>query len=265
MNASKNWCLGSLVVTLATLALVGCGGAKAPQDTATVGTAGATLSAGRVTLTIPAGALGSATQITLREAEPHHAGRAVRVEIEPRGLQLGRAANLAVQVDDSNGRVRMIDVSDDASEHLAQVEVEDHGRHAYKTAVGQLGSYEVEVEHLAACTTACAANEECDDGVCKPHVEDAVGAACSAVCDSGLECDDGACKPHGGGSGDGVATPAACTPGCASGLECDDGICKPDGGAVTPAPGTPAPAACNPGCDAGLECDNGVCRPHGGK
>ncbi|MFL5301943.1 MAG: hypothetical protein ACJ79R_16530 [Anaeromyxobacteraceae bacterium] len=198
MNGSKKWSLGSVVVTLA-LALVGCGGASTPQATATVGTAGATLSAGRVTLTIPAGALGSSAQITLREAEPHHASRAVRVEIEPRGLQLGRAANLSVQVDDSNGRVRMIDVSDDASEHLAQVEVEDHGRHTYKTAVGQLGSYEVEVEHLVACTTACAANEECDDGVCKPHVEDPVGAACSAVCDSGLECDDGICKPHGGG------------------------------------------------------------------
>jgi hypothetical protein len=232
MNASHKQSLGSVLVTLATLALFGCGGAANPtQSSATVGSAGATLTAGRVTLTIPAGALSSASQITVREMEPHHAGRAVRVEIEPRGLQLGRSANLAVQVDDSNGRVKMI-ADDDTSEHLAEVEVEDHGRHEYKTTLSQLGHYEVEVEHLRACTASCAANEECDDGACKPHPEDHVGAACSAVCASGLECDDGACKPHGGGGNTGgVTIPATCSAGCASGLECDDGVCKPHGGA----------------------------------
>jgi len=189
-------------------------------------------------------------QVTLREAEPHHAGRVARIEVEPHGLQLSQAAMLSVKIDDSNPRVKM--VSDD--DQLAEVEVEDHVHHQFKTSMSKLGELEVEVEHGAVCDPACAANEECDDGACKPHVEDA--AACSAVCASGLECDDGVCKPHGGD--DAAPGAATCDPGCASGLECDDGICKPHGGVVTPGPGP----ACDPACAAGFECDNGVCKPH---
>jgi hypothetical protein len=216
----------------AALALVaaGCGSSatSAPRasQTALVGAAGATLKAGAVTVTIPAGALASSVQVTVREAEPHHAGAAARVELEPNDLPLAAAALVSVQVDDRNGHVKMLD---DAG-RLVQVELEDPNHHSYKTTMDHLGSIEVEVEHGVACATACAANEECDDGVCKAHVEDAAAAACSPVCASGLECDDGACKPHGGGVDPAPGTtpaPAACAPTCATGLECDDGICKP--------------------------------------
>ena len=131
----------------------------------------------------------------MREAEPHHLGRATRIEIEPHGLELEHGALLSVQVDDRNGRVRMIQVENEI-EHLVEIEIEDHARHAYKTTLSRLGSFEVEVEHARTCAVACNANEECDDGVCKPHMEDAPGAACDPVCASGLECDDGICKPH---------------------------------------------------------------------
>jgi hypothetical protein len=225
--------IGSVLAALTTLVFFGCGsGATSQQATGTIGAAGGTLTAGSAALTIPAGALASATQVTVHEVEAHHAGRVGRIEVEPGGLKLAVPAVLAVRVDDSNGRVKMFS-DDGGAEHLAQVEVEDRNHHSYKTTVGQLGAYEVEVEHLQACSTACAANEECDDGVCKPHAEDAGAATCSEVCASGLECDDGACKPHGGDAAGAPAAPgapAACTPGCASGLECDDGICKPHGG-----------------------------------
>jgi hypothetical protein len=234
MNFGTKQSLGSVLAALVTLAVVGCGGASpSNQTTATVGAAGGTVKAGSAALTIPAGALSSAVPVTVREVEAHHPGRAVRVEVELGGSALATPAQLAVQVDDSNGRVKMLS-DDNGTEHLAEVELEDKGHHSYKTSLSQSGAVEVEVEHLRACAAACAANEECDDGVCKPHVEDAVGAACSAVCASGQECDDGVCKAHGGGgaAGDPSVVPggAACAPGCATGLECDNGVCKPHGG-----------------------------------
>jgi hypothetical protein len=262
MNLGSSRSIGSVLAALTTLVFFGCGSGASPQQaTASIGAAGGTLRAGSAALSIPAGALASSTQVTVRELEPHHAGRAVRVEVELGGLRLAVPGQLAVQVDDSNGRVKMVHVENEV-EHLVEVELEDRGHHAYKTSVTKAGAYEVEIEHLRACAAACGSNEECDDGVCKAHAEDRAGAACDAVCASGLECDDGACKAHGGRDAGAPAGGAACDPGCASGLECDDGICKPHGGAVTP--GAPAPAACDPVCAAGLECDNGICKPHGG-
>ena len=228
LNPLKNAFLAAAVAVVA----AGCGsaGTASPSQTALVGSAGATLRTASVTVSIPAGALSSDVQVTLRETEPHHAGRAVRVELEPHDRTLAANALVSVRVDDRNGRVKMVD---DAGQ-LVQVELEDANHHSYKTTMDHLGAIEVEVEHGLACATACAATEECDDGVCKPHPEDnAAAPVCSPVCASGLECDDGACKPHGGG--------------------------------VAPAPGTPpAPAVCTPGCATGLECDNGICKPHGG-
>jgi hypothetical protein len=226
--ALKNAFLAAAVAIVA----AGCGAGSPASSvrssqTATVGAAGATLRTAAVTVSIPAGALSDDVQVTVREAEPRHAGAAARVELEPRDLRLAASAVVVVRVDDRNGRVKM---SDDSG-NLVQVEVEDPNHHTFKTVEDRLGAIEVEVEHGVACTTACAANEECDDGVCKPHVEDAGAATCATPCASGLECDDGACKPHGGAAAapapGAPATPAVCTPICASGLECDDGICKP--------------------------------------
>jgi hypothetical protein len=208
------------------LAIVACGGSSSkPSTVQTVGSAGATLTAGAATLSIPAGALTQSTQVTLREAEPRHTGRSDRIEVEPRGLSLAQPARLSVKVDDSNARVKMHDGNDD----LVSVEVEDRNHGSYKTSMGQLGEVEVELEHGRVCTPACTAGQECDDGACKAHVEDANARVCNPVCTSGQECDDGACKPHNEMEPGGPGGTAACVPACATGLECDDGVCKAHG------------------------------------
>jgi hypothetical protein len=210
-----------ILLALASLVLVAaCGGGSNRASTVqTVGSAGATLKAGAATLTIPAGAFSQSTQVTLREAEPQHQGRVERVEVEPRGTTLLQPANLSVKVDDSNAKVKMHDGNDD----LVDTEIEDRNHGVYKTSMSQLGEVEVELEHGKTCSPACTTGQECDDGVCKAHVEDANAPTCDPICPSGQECDDGACKAHGGG-GVGIAT---CDPACATGLECDDGVCKP--------------------------------------
>ena len=217
---SKN----AIAFIAASLAAVACGGSSSGPSTAqTVGSAGVTLSTKTATLTIPAGTFAQSTQVTLRETEPQHPGRSNRIEVEPHGLALAQPARLSVRVDDSNARVKMHDGNDD----LVQVEVEDRNRGAYKTSMSQLGEIEVELEHGRTCSPACAAGQECDDGVCKPHVEDANAKVCDPVCASGQECDDGVCKAHNEMEPGGPGGTASCVPACATGLECDDGICKP--------------------------------------
>jgi hypothetical protein len=214
-------CRTRIAVAAVSLALAACGGSDKPSTVQTVDAAGATLKAGAATLTIPAGALAQSTQVTLREAEPHHQGRVERVEVEPRGLSLAQPARLAVQVDDSNARVKMHDGNDD----LVDLEVEDRNHGVYKTGMSQLGEIEVELEHGRTCSPACGAGQECDDGVCKAHVENEHAKVCDPVCASGEECDDGVCKAHSEMEPGGGGT-ATCDPPCASGLECDDGVCK---------------------------------------
>ncbi|HEX4385236.1 MAG TPA: hypothetical protein VH083_19890 [Myxococcales bacterium] len=175
------------------LVAAACGGGN-PSTQQTVGAAGATLQAGAATLTIPAGALSADTQVTLREAEPQHAGRSVRFEIEPRGKSLAQAAQLSIRVDDSNVKVKMHGGDDG----LLDVEVEDRNHGDFKTSLGSFDSVEVELEHGANCTLPCPSNQECDDGACKAHGDDGA-PTCSPVCASGLECDDGTCKAHHGG------------------------------------------------------------------
>jgi len=205
-------------------AIAACGGSDSASSTAQIGSAGGTLTAGSASLSIPAGALTQSTQVTLREAEPHHAGRVHRFEVEPHGQSLAQPARLAVKVDDSNARVKM---HDGTSDDLVPVEVEDRNHGSYKTSMGQLGEIEVELEHGRTCSPACGAGQECDDGVCKAHNEDANAKVCDPVCASGQECDDGVCKAHSEMEPGGPGGTATCNPACGSGLECDDGICKP--------------------------------------
>jgi hypothetical protein len=55
------------------------------------------------------------------------------------------------------------------------------------------------MRHQIACSPACDAGFECDDGTCKVHVEDpAPITTCDPACDVGFECDNGVCKAHGG-------------------------------------------------------------------
>ena len=209
------------------LALLGCGSSK-PSTTVTVGASGATLKAGVATLSIPAGAVTQNTQVTLREADVRHSGRSVRIEMEPNDLALAQPGKLSIKIDDRNVKVKMVD--DNGG--MNPVEVEDRNRHQFKTTMSRLGEVEVELEHGLACATACGANEECDDGQCKAHREDASKAACDPVCDSGQECDDGQCKTHNEFENENGGAPGICDPPCATGMECDttDSVCKAPGG-----------------------------------
>src|SRR4051812_34160291 len=139
-----------ILLAVCSLALVAaCGGGNDKASTGqTVGAAGATLKAGAAMLTIPAGALSQDVQVTLREAEPQHQGRVVRVEVEPHGRALAVPAVISVKVDDTNPRVTMHNGSDDS---LMDTEVEDRNHHQFKTSMSQLGEIEVEVEHATAC------------------------------------------------------------------------------------------------------------------
>jgi hypothetical protein len=241
---SKNLTL--VVAAAAALAMMGCGSSnsKPSQTLPVVASVGATLTAGAATLTIPAGALTQNTTVTLREAEPHHANRAERVEIEPHdALVSGKSVHLSVklgssQTTDSTPSVKMHHGSADvaADDSPEDVEVDDRNHHSFKTTMtSKLDDFEVEVEHGAACSPACGTGQECDDGACKDHSEEA--KTCAAVCDTGFECDDsgtdvGTCQPH-------------------SKVEAEHG-------------GVPgAPATCPSGCDAPAVCHDGVCSVHG--
>jgi len=211
----------------AALTLIGCGGTSAKPSTTQLVTAsaGATLTAGAATLTLPPGALTKDTQVTLREAEPRHASRAARVEIEPHdALAAGHEARVSVKVTDSNSKVILHDGADDS---LEDVEVDDRNHHSFKTSMTTLGDVEVEVEHGAACAVACAADQECDDGVCKAH--DDAAKTCATVCDTGEECDDGICKTHDVVETEHGGVPGTCSPTCAAGLVCHDGLCSAHG------------------------------------
>src|SRR3954468_5279768 len=131
-----------ILLGVAAVVLVACGGGSDKASTGqTVGPAGATLKAGSATLTIPAGALTTNTQVTLREAEPQHQGRVERIEVEPHGLALAQPAVVSVKVDDSNPRVTMHNGSDDSA---IDTEVEDRNHHEFKTTMTQLEHIEVE-------------------------------------------------------------------------------------------------------------------------
>lgn len=222
----------TLIAATSAFAIVGCGGGSGsskPTATRTVAAAaGATITAGAATLTIPPGALARDTSITLRETEPQHAGREVRVEMEPHDA-LNLPATLAIQAKEGNVRMKMHKGDDDS---LQDVEVEDRNHHEFKTSMSSLHDVESETEHGTACADTCASGQECDDGLCEDHNEHA--ASCDPLCATGQECDDGTCKTHlevetehrhGGGSPD----PGACTPACAAPLVCHDAVCSAHG------------------------------------
>lgn len=209
----------------AAFALAACGKSadnSKPSATTVVGPTGGTVSTGAATLTVPAGALAQPTQITVTEAEPHHAGNTMRVEIEPHGQALAVPARLGMRFDDANAKVKLVD--DSGTLHSVEVEDRNHGE--YKTSMDHLGEMEVELEHGAACTPACTTGQECDDGTCKAHVEHPEARSCNPLCETGQECDDGTCKPH--GEVEPHDTGGTCAPACASGMHCDsNGVCNP--------------------------------------
>jgi len=209
------------------LSLAACGG-HAERSAGRIGPEGGSLSAGSVTLTVPAGAVSQPTDFALRQAPPG-ADAVLRVEVEPRGMVLRTAAVVSVRSDDA-ARLKLVEIENEV-EHGLEFERHNQAEHAREAVVSRLGT--IEARHAAVCLAACEAGLECDDGVCKPH-----GA------------DDGGVAPGSGGT-------------CPAGWELDasDGVCKPHGGAIT---GTPPDASGT--CPAGWELDasDGTCKPHGG-
>jgi hypothetical protein len=212
----------------AALALLACSSSSKPAFTTNVvASVGATLVAGAATLTIPPAALTKDTTVTLREAEPKHAGNAQRFEVEPHdALSTGHEAHLAVKVSDSNPKVKMHNGADDA---LEDVEVDDRNHHSFKTNMATLDDVEVEVEHGRSCAPACTGIQECDDGVCKDHNDAA--KTCGVVCATGEECDDGTCKTHTEFETEhhGNPDPNVCSPTCDLPAVCHEGVCKAHG------------------------------------
>jgi hypothetical protein len=215
------------VSAAAAITMIGCGSTSSrPSTTQTVtASTGATLTAGVATLTVPPGALTRDTTVTLREAEPQHASRAARVEVEPHdALAAGHEAHLSVKVSDTNPRVKMHQGADDS---LEDVELADRNHHSFKTNMATLGDVEVEVEHGDACTPACTANQECDDGMCKAH--DDAARTCDTVCTTGEECDDGTCKTHNAVEIEHGGAAGTCSPKCLAPSVCHDGLCSAHG------------------------------------
>lgn len=215
------------LAALFSLALAACGGAsKTATASATIGAAGGTVqSASGAKLTIPAGALKAETEIRLVEAQPRDG--VARIEMEPRGLQLSGRARISVPMPAGQGPMKLVGMENEV-EHALEAERHNEVEHAREAEVEHLA--EVELRHQAICLVACGAGEECDDGACKPHVEDPNASPASGNCPAGQELDisDNVCKPHGGGS---TGTPPV-NGICPDGQELDatDGLCKPHGG-----------------------------------
>ena len=214
----------------AALALLGCGSSKPSTSATVVAGQPTTLSTGTAALTIQADALPAGTAVTMKEAEPNHANRVLRLEIEPHNaLANGKTAQVSVKVNNSNPKCKMHNGDDDS---LEDVEVEDHNHHQFKTSMTTLGNVEVEVEDGKTCASDCPTGQECDDGLCKLHNDAA--KTCTDVCDAGSECDDGLCKTHlevetENETHGGQAGSTTCSPTCDAPAVCHDGVCSAHG------------------------------------
>jgi len=249
----------TILSTLFAFTLAACGGSG--SSSGRIGAAGGTITTqSGARLDIPAGALSREVEVHLREVEPGNGAKA-RIEVEPHDMTLQLAARISVKTEDS-AQHKLVEIENEV-EHGIETERHNELEHAREAAVKHGGTFEL--RHAAVCATACGAGLECDDGVCKPHGDDAAGVApnLDGTCDAGLELDDGLCKPHGGANGGVIGTPPV-NGTCPAGQELDasDGICKPHGGATQPG-GTPP---VNGTCPAGMELDasDGICKPHGG-
>jgi len=151
------------------------------------------------------------------ESEPE-SGKMARVTLEPRGLALSAPATLTFKVDDGNVRLAVVE---HGPEGEVRTELEKHrGAGEVEVEVHHLG--ELEMEHGLTCDVACGAGFECDDGLCKAHVEDDP-ATHDVGDDNGI--DDPA--THDVGDDDGIDDPATHDVGDDNGVD------------PTPAPGAP--------------------------
>jgi hypothetical protein len=204
-------------LSLSTL-IAACSGPD-PMSTSIGAAGGSVTTQSGITLRVPAGALSRSTELRLVETQPRD-GAMARVEIEPRDVAFAVPATLGFKVEDGNVRISEVE---HGPEGEVRTELEKR-RHAGEVEVELEHGAEVELEHGLACDVACGTGFECDDGVCKVHVEDDP-ATHDAGDDNGV--DDPA--THDVGDDDGV------DPAPAPGTPADDNGVDP-----APAPGAPA-------------------------
>ncbi len=207
----------AFTLSLATL-IAACSGHD-PKST-TLGAAGGTVTTpSGITLRVPAGALSQPTTVSITESQPKD-GAMARVSIEPADLALAVPATLSFRVEDGNVRLAEI-------EHGPEGEIRHELEKRRRTGEVEVEVHragEIEMEHGLACSAECGTGFECDDGVCKAHVEDDP-ATHDVGDDNGI--DDPA--THDVGDDNGV------DPAPAPGTLPDDNGVDP-----APAPGTPA-------------------------
>ncbi|MCM2333764.1 MAG: hypothetical protein NDI82_07435 [Anaeromyxobacteraceae bacterium] len=157
----------ALALSLASL-VAACSGHDPMSSSSSIGADGGTVTtASGITLRVPAGALSTQTEVRLLETQPRD-GAMARVEVEPRDLALAVPATLSFEVEDGNVRLSEI-------EHGPEGEIRhelEKRRHTGEVEVEVHRGGEIEMEHGLACEVECGAGFECDDGVCKVHVED---------------------------------------------------------------------------------------------
>jgi hypothetical protein len=182
-----------LVAALAAAATA-CGGPS--SSSAVIGPKGGVVATSSgFALSIPAGALSSEIEIQVTEAEPND-GATHRFEIEPHDLPLQAKAHVSMKEGADDGPMKLVG-KDGETETELENEHENEIEHAREADVDHL--CDIEMRHQRVCDPACDAGFECDDGVCKVHVEDpAPNTTCDPACEVGFECDNGVCKAHGG-------------------------------------------------------------------
>jgi hypothetical protein len=153
------------ILSLSTL-IAACSGPD-PMSTSIGAAGGSVTTRSGITLRVPAGALSQPTELRIVESQPRD-GAMARVELEPKDVAFAVPVSLGFKVDDGN--VKLSEV-----EHGPEGEVRhalEKQRHAGEVEVELEHGAEIEMEHGLTCEVACGAGFECDDGLCKVHVED---------------------------------------------------------------------------------------------
>jgi hypothetical protein len=153
------------ILSLSTL-IAACSGPD-PMSTSIGAAGGSVTTQSGITLRVPAGALSQPTELRIVESQPRD-GAMARVELEPKDVAFAVPVSLGFKVDDGN--VKLSEV-----EHGPEGEVRhalEKQRHAGEVEVELEHGAEIEMEHGLTCEVACGAGFECDDGLCKVHVED---------------------------------------------------------------------------------------------
>ncbi len=166
--------LRSVGVVLVTISVAACGGSK--TSSATIGASGGVITTDNARLDVPAGALQTATQVTVREMTPP-TGTIRRVQIEPQGLSLGSAARISIKDSGSQNSVKLVGVTGQNEWKLGRC-CDDMSWHEHSGDISQFGT--VDLRPATACDPACPTGQVCQDGACV--TPDAFCSYCGHAC-----------------------------------------------------------------------------------